>query len=73
MSATSITTTATTPRKISKHFLAHVQPEGAGAQVRRSIGTPSAKNLTPFLMLDHLVSTGGGFPDHPHRGQETIT
>ncbi|KAA8902624.1 hypothetical protein TRICI_005842 [Trichomonascus ciferrii] len=74
MSATSTTTTvANTARRISKHFLAHVQPEGAGARVRRSIGTPSAKNLTPFLMLDHLVSTGGGFPDHPHRGQETVT
>lgn len=24
-------------------------------------------------MLDHLVKTGNGFPDHPHRGQETIT
>ena len=42
--------------------------------VRRSIGTPLLKHLTPFLMLDHAtVGDGAGFPDHPHRGQETIT
>jgi redox-sensitive bicupin YhaK (pirin superfamily) len=32
------------------------------------------KNLTPFLMLDHFhVGNGAGFPDHPHRGQATVT
>lgn len=32
------------------------------------------RNLTPFLMLDHFhVSKGAGFPDHPHRGQATVT
>ncbi|KNZ74227.1 Pirin-like protein [Termitomyces sp. J132] len=32
------------------------------------------RNLTPFLMLDHFhVSEGAGFPDHPHRGQATVT
>ncbi|KAA8916205.1 hypothetical protein TRICI_001640 [Trichomonascus ciferrii] len=60
-------------REVLKTFLAGVQPEGDGARVRRSIGTPKLRNFTPFLMLDHLVSTGNGFPDHPHRGQETIT
>jgi len=34
----------------------------------------SLRNLTPFLMLDHFnVSEGAGFPDHPHRGQTTVT
>ena len=62
------------PRAIRKTVLALEQSEGAGARVRRSIGTPSLRNLTPFLMLDHFsVSPGAGFPDHPHRGQETIT
>ncbi|KAK4166212.1 RmlC-like cupin domain-containing protein [Cladorrhinum sp. PSN259] len=62
------------PRAIRKTLLALEQSEGAGARVRRSIGTPSLRNLTPFLMLDHFsVSPGAGFPDHPHRGQETIT
>lgn len=60
-------------RKVVKSFLADEQPEGAGARVRRTIGSGQAKTFTPFLMLDHLVKTGNGFPDHPHRGQETIT
>lgn len=62
------------PREINFSFLAREQAEGAGATVRRSIGTPRLRHLTPFLMLDHFsVSPGAGFPDHPHRGQETIT
>ncbi|KAF2728872.1 RmlC-like cupin [Polyplosphaeria fusca] len=68
------TFTTTAPRKIQKSFLAVEQSEGAGARVRRSIGTPQLKNFSPFLMLDHFaVPPGAGFPDHPHRGQETIT
>ena len=62
------------PRGIQKVFEAIEQAEGAGATVRRSIGTPRLRNFTPFLMLDHFsVGVGAGFPDHPHRGQETIT
>jgi redox-sensitive bicupin YhaK (pirin superfamily) len=62
------------PRAIRKAFLAIEQSEGAGARVRRSIGTPQLKNFSPFLMLDHFtIKPGAGFPDHPHRGQETIT
>jgi redox-sensitive bicupin YhaK (pirin superfamily) len=62
------------PRAIRKAFLAVEQAEGAGARVRRSIGTPQLRNFSPFLMLDHFNSKpGSGFPDHPHRGQETIT
>ncbi|KAM4059855.1 pirin domain-containing protein [Hirsutella rhossiliensis] len=63
-----------TPRAIRTVIHAAEQAEGAGARVRRSIGTPRLRNLTPFLMLDHFnVEPGAGFPDHPHRGQETIT
>ncbi|KAF3766279.1 hypothetical protein M406DRAFT_257621 [Cryphonectria parasitica EP155] len=62
------------PRAIRKAFLAVETAEGAGARVRRSIGTPQLRNFSPFLMLDHFnVKPGAGFPDHPHRGQETIT
>ena len=62
------------PRTILKYFLAMEQAEGAGARVRRSIGTWDMRNFTPFLMLDHFnTSAPNGFPTHPHRGQETIS
>lgn len=61
-------------RTVIKKVLAIETEEGAGAMVRRSIGTMALRNLTPFLMLDHFhISKGAGFPDHPHRGQATIT
>ncbi|KAF5381025.1 hypothetical protein D9615_003913 [Tricholomella constricta] len=61
-------------RSVVKTVLAVETPEGAGALVRRSIGSMNLRNLTPFLMLDHFhVSKGAGFPDHPHRGQATVT
>lgn len=70
----SLTANTTIPRAVRMHFLAREQAEGEGARVRRSIGTPKLRNFSPFLMLDHFsVEPGAGFPDHPHRGQETIT
>jgi redox-sensitive bicupin YhaK (pirin superfamily) len=50
------------------------QAEGVGATVRRSIGSRTSKMFNPFLLLDHFTQTQpGGFPEHPHKGQETIT
>lgn len=70
----SLTATDPKPRGIAKVFEAIEQAEGAGATVRRSIGTPKLRNFSPFLMLDHFsIAPGAGFPDHPHRGQETVT
>jgi redox-sensitive bicupin YhaK (pirin superfamily) len=69
-----ISSAMSTPRTIRKVFLAVDTAEGAGARVRRSIGTSALRNFSPFLMLDHFtINPGAGFPDHPHRGQETIT
>lgn len=66
-------TNMTVPRAIRQSFLAIEQSEGVGARVRRSIGSSKLRNFSPFLMLDHFNVASGGFPDHPHRGQETIT
>ncbi|RDW58227.1 putative pirin-2 [Coleophoma cylindrospora] len=61
-------------RAIRTSFLAVEKKEGLGASVRRSIGTRLLRNLSPFILLDHFtIPSGAGFPEHPHRGQETIT
>src|SRR3546814_197362 len=70
--------TAPRLRRVERVFSAMPASDGAGVKLNRIIGRPGLPDLDPFLLLDEFRSDAaadyiGGFPDHPHRGFETVT
>ncbi|WP_133501520.1 pirin family protein [Cognatilysobacter terrigena] len=66
------------PARISRVTTGMPASDGAGVKLTRVIGTPQLDLLDPFLMLDEFGTDRpqdylAGFPDHPHRGFETVT
>ena len=65
---------STVARKVVNKVFSVEQSEGMGARVRRSIGRPEIRQFSPFLLFDDAyVKAPAGFPDHPHRGFETVS
>ncbi len=66
------------PRSIERLVAGQATSDGAGVKLTRVLTQDLQRRLDPFLMLDAFGSDSpddyiGGFPDHPHRGFETVT
>lgn len=76
--STVITSLLSQPRQVERLVVGQPTSDGAGVKLERVLTQNLQRRLDPFLMLDHFSSDkpedyGAGFPEHPHRGFETVT